>query len=72
MSLKSIDSSSTINAGSFFIPNSFFKFSSLVVSTFIKSDNPNSSRDLFTLSNSSLVFSSLQNIFTFIIFYYTK
>ncbi|MBT6778270.1 hypothetical protein HOA93_00360 [bacterium] len=72
VSLNSIDSSSTINAGSLVIFNSFFNSSSRVVSTFIKSTNPSSSNALLTLANNSFVFSSVQYnlIFIFILFLY--
>ncbi|NCO31856.1 hypothetical protein GW891_03545 [bacterium] len=69
VSLKSIDSSSTINAGSLFIFNSVFSVSSFVSSILIKSDNPSSSNALITFVFSSLVFSTLQYIFTFIFLY---
>jgi hypothetical protein len=62
VSLKSIASSSTIRAGSLVILSSFFSFSSKVTFTFMKSTRPNSSRELLTLFNNSLVFSSVQNI----------
>jgi len=48
ISLKSIDSSSIIKAGSLEIFSSFFKDSSLVISVFMKSFNQSSSIAKFT------------------------
>jgi hypothetical protein len=66
VSLKSIASSSTINAGSFSIFNSFFILSSLVISTSINEFNHNSSKAELTLLNNSFVFSSVQYNLIFI------
>jgi hypothetical protein len=68
VSIKSIDSSSTIKAGSFVIFNLVFNHLSKVISIFIKSTNPNSSKDVLTLLINSLVFSSVQYILIFIFF----
>ncbi|MDP3381509.1 MAG: hypothetical protein Q8S84_08710 [bacterium] len=58
--MKSIASSSTINAGSLVIFSSFFSSSSRVVSTCMKSDNHSSSRVEFTLFSNTSVFSGVQ------------
>gem|GEM_PF-639751 len=60
ISLNSIDSSSIINAGSFFISNSFFNSSELSSETSMNSFNHKSTKELFTNSLSLLYSSHFQ------------
>jgi hypothetical protein len=67
VSLKSIDSSTTIRAGSFSILSSSLSFVSSVASTLMKSLSQSSSNILFTFDRSFCPSSHFQKIFTSIV-----